>query len=126
MRINGMDAGANNIVKSTQKAKQIELNTVDDIQQRNNDVLKENEKKDNRKNELDKNSIKEISEALNNIVDITSKGLRFKVHDESQRIYVEVVNTKTNEVIKEIPPKELLDLASRIEKMVGLFVDEHA
>lgn len=37
---------------------------------------------------------------------------------------LEVIDLETNEVIKEIPPKKLLDLAAGIREMIGLLLDE--
>jgi flagellar protein FlaG len=37
-----------------------------------------------------------------------------------------VINRQTHEVIKEIPPEQLLDMIARIWEMIGLLVDEKA
>jgi flagellar protein FlaG len=37
---------------------------------------------------------------------------------------VKVIDTRTDKVIKEIPPEQLLHLAAKIQEMVGLLVDE--
>ena len=39
---------------------------------------------------------------------------------------VRVVNVFTDEVIKEIPPEEVLDTVARIREMIGLLIDERA
>jgi len=39
---------------------------------------------------------------------------------------VRVVNFETNEVIKEIPPEEVLDTVARIREMIGLLIDKWA
>jgi flagellar protein FlaG len=36
----------------------------------------------------------------------------------------QIIDIKTEEVIKEMPPEEMLDLAAKIHKMVGLILDE--
>jgi len=37
---------------------------------------------------------------------------------------VQIVDLKTQEVIKELPPEEMLDLEAKIHEMVGLLIDE--
>ena len=37
---------------------------------------------------------------------------------------VQVIDVNTEEVIKELPPEEMLDLKARIHEMVGILIDE--
>lgn len=71
------------------------------------------------KEELE-NSIQELNKTL----EALHKDLRFQVHEKSERLMVEVIDLIKNEVIKEIPPRELLDMLGRIREMVGLIIDE--
>ncbi|MDK2880991.1 MAG: flagellar protein FlaG [Clostridia bacterium] len=50
--------------------------------------------------------------------------LSFCVHKETQRLVVKVIDPDTNKVIREIPPEELLDLAVRLQEMIGLLFDK--
>jgi flagellar protein FlaG len=50
--------------------------------------------------------------------------LEFELHEESERMMTKIINTENNEVIKEVPPKEVLDMIGKIRKMVGLIIDE--
>ncbi|MGM0370788.1 MAG: flagellar protein FlaG, partial [Bacillota bacterium] len=50
--------------------------------------------------------------------------LQFKIHESSDRMMAELVNLKKHETIKEMPPKEMLDMLGQIKKMVGLIIDE--
>lgn len=59
----------------------------------------------------------EAAEALN-------IGIRFKLHDSSERFMVQIVDRVSNEVIKEIPPERLLNLVGQIQEMIGLLQDE--
>lgn len=49
--------------------------------------------------------------------------LHFSVHEGSGQILVKVMNAGTDEVIREIPPSEMLDLAARLDEMIGLIFD---
>ncbi|WP_447554881.1 flagellar protein FlaG [Vreelandella sp. EE22] len=47
------------------------------------------------------------------------RGLEFDVSDESSRIITRVIDRETNEVIRQIPGEEVLELARRIEETQG-------
>jgi len=50
--------------------------------------------------------------------------LQFRLHDKLNEYYVEVVNDVTNEVIRQIPSKKILDLSAKMQEMIGLLIDE--
>jgi len=68
--------------------------------------------------------VKESVKDINEIVKKVKEDLSFEVHDETERMMVKVIDRKTKEVIKELPPEEMLDLSARIHEMVGLLIDE--
>lgn len=72
-------------------------------------------------------SLEELSNAVedaNKVVQSVRKNLIFNLHEETERFYVEVKDIDTDEVIKELPPKEFLDMVAKIREYVGLMIDE--
>lgn len=67
--------------------------------------------------------IKKATEQINNKFDSINKSIKFFIHEASGQVAVKIINKETNEVIKEIPSAELLDLQGKIEEMVGLIID---
>ena len=61
---------------------------------------------------------------MNKMLEVTNSTSKFMYHDGLERYYVTVVNCETNEVVKEIPPKKLLDAFYEMQKMLGMIVDE--
>ncbi len=61
---------------------------------------------------------------LNETLRTFDKRLRFRIHESTERLIVRVVDAETEEVLREIPPEEVLKLAAHIEEMVGLIIDE--
>jgi len=49
---------------------------------------------------------------------------KFEVHEGTGRVMVNLIDTKTKEVIKEIPPEKILDLVANIWERLGILVDE--
>lgn len=48
----------------------------------------------------------------------------FGFHDETNRVTIKIVDKKTKEVIKELPPEKTLDMIAKVWEMAGLFVNE--
>lgn len=48
----------------------------------------------------------------------------FSIHDKTKQIMVKVIDVKTDEVIREIPPEKILDMVASIWEIVGIMVDE--
>lgn len=72
----------------------------------------------------DKVHINEAMEKLKHTGEIFNRRLDFRIHEETHRVVVKVIDTETDKVIKEIPPEQILQLAARIQEMIGLLVDE--
>jgi len=68
--------------------------------------------------------LKEKVSQLNETVEIFDKRIHFQIHEETERIMVQVIEKATDEVISEIPPEKVLDMVARIEEMIGLIVDK--
>ena len=51
---------------------------------------------------------------------------RFKMHNESGKLQVTLVNYRTGEVVEEIPSSKLLEFSSALEDLTGLVVEERA
>jgi len=57
---------------------------------------------------------------------VTQFNRRFDItlNQQINRIVVKVIDTETDEVIKEIPPEEIQHLLVRMNEMMGLFINE--
>jgi flagellar protein FlaG len=66
----------------------------------------------------------EAVEQVNDTAEALDLGLRFRLHEETDRFIVQIVDRKSNEVIKEIPPERLLNLVGQIHDMIGVLLDE--
>ena len=65
-------------------------------------------------------------ELLQQIKSITDDGLysvRFEKDDASHELIVKIVDSETDEVIRQIPPEELLSLTKQLKELQGNLVD---
>ena len=60
---------------------------------------------------------------LNDTMRTFDRGLNFELHEDSGRHIVQVMDLIENEVIREIPPEEVLDISAKINEMIGLMID---
>lgn len=79
---------------------------------------------------VDLKSLEEAVKTTNDAIKISNYHLEFKVHEESGRYQVKVVDTNTQQVVREIPPENMLDFSAKVkellDKAVGVLVDETA
>lgn len=68
--------------------------------------------------------INRIAEAMDSYVRSIQRNLKIQVHEGTGNIMVKVTSQDGSKVIREIPPKELLDLAARMEELAGTLFDE--
>lgn len=68
--------------------------------------------------------VQDAVKALNEMLEVTHNASKFMYHEGLERYYVTVVNKDTEEVVKEIPPRKLLDAFYEMQKMLGMIVDE--
>jgi flagellar protein FlaG len=89
----------------------------------NKQAISLQEKKEYNQKELEK-EVRESVKDVNEIVDKVKEGLSFQIHEDTEELMVQVIDVNTEEVIKELPPEEMLDLKARIHEMVGILIDE--
>ena len=74
--------------------------------------------------EAEKSILKNKTDKLNQVMDLFNYSIQFSIDDESNRTVIKVVNSETDEVIRQIPPKGILQLMRRLDQMVGVIIDE--
>jgi len=63
-------------------------------------------------------------ELINETVKMVDKKFEFEVHEGTKRTMVKVIDKETEEVIREIPPEEVLNLVEKMNELVGLMMDK--
>lgn len=76
----------------------------------------------------DQLSFSELQEQILQMNDLfqkhVNKRLSFFVDDESGKQGVRVIDIETEEIIKQIPPEEVLELAKRLREQLGVLLDK--
>jgi len=71
-----------------------------------------------------KAKVQEAVNKMNEMLEVNNSASKFMYHEGLERYYVTVVNRDTDKVVKEIPPRKLLDAFYEMQKMLGMIVDE--
>lgn len=74
--------------------------------------------------DLNKEQLEHVVDTLNDFIKPVRTNLKFELHERLERYYVSVIDSETDEVIKEIPPKQLLDMYAEMAALMGILVDE--
>lgn len=99
----------NSEIKITSEVKEENINSVKQE--------KENEK-------ISKDKIQNAVDSINKFLEPSYTSLRFSLHEKLNEYFVQVVDSNTKEVIREIPPKKLLDIYAAMKELVGFVVDK--
>ncbi|HEY8889411.1 MAG TPA: flagellar protein FlaG [Clostridium sp.] len=74
------------------------------------------------------NSENEIKDAVKKLNKFLEDGthLQYEKHDFFNQMIIKVVDNDTNQVIKEIPSRKILDVVAKMCEMAGVLVDKKA
>lgn len=86
----------------------------------NNYISKHPEYTLTQRQEMILDNVKKEKEELNGL----NLSLQYDIHEKTHRLMIKVVDNESNQVVKEIPPEKLLDLAAEMYERSGIFVDE--
>ena len=96
---------------------------VDNATQTGNADNSQNSDSNQENTQVSKEQMKKAVEKINSAQMENSEAV-FGIHEETNRVTIKIVDKKTKEVIKELPPEKTLDMIAKVWEMAGLFVNE--
>lgn len=102
------DKPASENVLSMEQAKRAEQKATEEKQARENQQVTE----------------EMLEELEQDIETMHNVGLKFSKHNDSGRTMIKVLNKENDEIIREIPAEDVLDLAAKMEEMIGILFDK--
>ena len=107
-----------------------QVKRIDDVQnapkynqaEEEEDPLKEREERE----PMDEESVSYMMQELNELMSKINCNLEFQYHKEVNMMSVRMLDKKTHEVIKEVPPEEMLDQMAKAREWLGAFLDKNA
>ena len=73
---------------------------------------------------LNASKAKKMTESLNDFLETTSTKLRYEFHEKLEKYYVTLVDSETDQVIREIPNKKLMDMYASMLDFIGVLIDK--
>lgn len=74
--------------------------------------------------ESEKSKVQQSVTKMNDFIEPLVTDLKFVYHEDLHEYYVTIINPLTDEVIREIPPKKMLDIYAAMTEYMGLLVDK--
>ena len=121
------DTSARTVSQETQET---QVKRLDDVQnapkynqaEEQEDPLKEREERE----PMDEETVSYMTEELNELMSKINCNLQFQYHKDVNMMSVRMLDKKTHEVIKEVPPEEMLDQMAKAREWLGAFLDKNA
>ncbi|GEM_PF-1897440 len=95
---------------------------LDVMKKKNNNISEMTDEKGNPTEQAYQTAVNKLNEFMEH----TQRNSKFIFHGDLERYYVEVIDAQTQEVVKEIPPKALLDAYYEMQKLAGKIFDTQA
>ena len=68
--------------------------------------------------------ITDLNTSISELGSLFGKSVKLEVTDTLGAVKIRIVDNESNQVIREYPPEEFIDLLKRVQKTLGLLVDK--
>ncbi len=114
--INASNIQSNNI--NTPEAKAVETSK---------EISKEIDNQDEQwQNGFNESLLQKSIEQANRALEGSNRKIERQLHEVTKTVIYKIVDTQTEEIIKEFPPERIQDMIAKMWELAGLFVDERA
>ncbi len=127
MRVDGIDPLVLNRVKDQTTKAPVQETDRSDAQR----TLIRRQQQENRASQAEVQSeagqMRELEEALmklNDTAEAMQLSLRFLMHEGSERWMVQVIDIQQDEIVREMPPENVLNVVAQIQNLIGVLLDE--
>ncbi|MBM7661584.1 flagellar protein FlaG [Bacillus mesophilus] len=104
-------------------SKNLNIKTSDKLVIENDKVV--NKDRELNESKISKEEIEEVVKQMNQfLLQPNRTSVKFQLHEELKEYYVSVIDEASQEVIREIPSKKLLDVYAAMTEFLGLVVDK--
>lgn len=95
---------------------------IDDVADKSLTALTES--RDKKETPADLKKVTQMTEALNKFFHAMDANIRFKVHEKTDQLMVQIIDQANDKVLKEFPSGEFLDTLASIRDYVGILLDK--
>lgn len=113
-------------VKSEETSVLDKVNSANDAGKTDSEKKDEDGSKHQALDNINEEFVSEMTKELNELMSKLNCDLEFQYHKEVNVMSVKMVDKKTNEVIKEYPPEEMVEGMIKAQEWLGAFLDRNA
>lgn len=107
----------------------LDINTSSNVTENSSSIAVDNKSSQNKDagaKDVSEKDVKKAVDKVNKLMEDTSTHLQYEVYGKFRDIMVSIIDNNTNKVIKEIPPKSIVDMVEKLCEMAGIFLDKKA
>lgn len=75
---------------------------------------------------LSSEAVKQVARQINDFLKSSSSSIEFTVDGDSSTVVVRIVDSQTNELIRQIPSEEMIAISKSLDQMAGLLLKQTA
>lgn len=75
---------------------------------------------------IDQSQIKKALEQVNRMMNALGGSLEFSIDQQTRKTVVRIIDTSTNQLIRQIPSEEMLTIAKSLDRLQGLLIKQRA
>ncbi len=96
------------------------------VQQQQSPVEKVKQENQEELKQLSKEELENVLKSVKKKFDYMNKYLKIEIDKDLHEPVIKIIDKKTNEVVRQIPPEYLLELAKKVDELVGLLFSKEA
>lgn len=101
----------------------IKVNNKEDANYEPPRVAKKKQPGEMKEQKFTEDEIIDKIQQANNKIEAYDRKFQFSIHEKTNQIMVKIVDSVTDEVIRELPPEKVLDIVAGIWEVAGILVD---
>ncbi|AHF97562.1 flagellar protein FlaG [Desulfurella multipotens] len=105
-------------------ATQNNANNFFSVSTTNTSQVSANEKNSINSTSLSKNDVKQLVQKLNDSISSLNDSVKFSYSEDAKGLIVKVIDSKTGQVIRQIPPEELIKLEASLAQSIGIIFNK--
>ena len=117
---------ANESQSTLAQIEEMSANSIVQAGEKSQNANQQNDKDKDSQQKMDENSVSFMTKELNELMSKMNCDLEFQYHKEVNMMSVKMLDKKTQEVLKEVPPEDMIKHMIKARDWLGAFLDKNA
>lgn len=88
------------------------------------ELVKKSVQGESRAGPISREEVNTAVDSLHGLISMLQTRISFSISEETDQIIIKVINRETDEVIRQIPPEELVSLQAKMEELTGIIFNK--